>query len=68
MSLIEERNAWRWIDWSVKDHVDEAERLARQYAEEAHTAEVRAELLALVQIHATLAQTKAQLRQTERGY
>lgn len=53
-----------WVDWSVKDHVDEAQRLSKQGG----TREWISRALALAQIHATLALAKAQMGQTERGY
>ena len=53
-------NEGPWVDWSVKDHVDETQRLTEMVDMENASAPI---WLPMAQIHATLALTKAQLGQ-----
>jgi hypothetical protein len=59
----------KWADWSVKDHIDEAQRLVTHTTLDPKiSGSWDTVALALAQIHATLALTKAQMGQTTRGY
>lgn len=53
-----------WVDWSVKNHIDEVQRLM----DRANSVEPSPSELVLAQIHATLALTKAKMGQFTRGY